>query len=134
MTRRLLFVCIALFSLTVAKSQGLTIRGTINDQQTKAPLVSATVKLSSLSDSTTTRSVLTDSAGKFSFGNLMKDSFLLSVSYVGYSPVSRIIAVDTSDIDLKIAAVPGAATDLSTVIITTTISFVLLIVTLVQLR
>jgi hypothetical protein len=122
MTRRLLFVCIALFSLTIAKSQGLTVKGTINDQQTKAPLVSATVKISSLSDSTTTKSVLTDSAGKFSFGNLVKDSFLLSVSYVGYSPVSRIIAVDTSDIDLKIAAVPGAATDLSTVIITTTIS------------
>src|SRR5215213_2270515 len=122
MTRRLLFVCIALFSLIIAKSQGLSIRGTINDQQTKAPLVSATVKISSLSDSTTSRSVLTDSAGKFSFVNLIKDSFLLSVSYVGYSPVSRIIAVDTSDVDLKIAAVPGAATDLSTVIITTTIS------------
>ena len=122
MTRRLLFVCIALFSLMIAKSQGFSVRGTITDQQTKAPLVSATVKLSSLSDTTTARSVVTDSAGKFTFGNLIKDSFLLSVSYVGYSPVSRIIAVDTSDVDLKIAAAPGAATDLSTVIITTTIS------------
>ena len=60
MIRRLLFVCIALFSLIIAKSQGLTIRGTISDQQTKAALVSATVKLSSLSDSTTARNVLTD--------------------------------------------------------------------------
>ena len=122
MTKRLVFVFIALFTVIVARAQSRIVSGTVTDQQTKAPLVSASIKLSSLSDTTSTRNVLTDSAGKFSFGNLSKDSFLLSVSYVGYSPVSRIIAVDTSDIDMKIAAVPGASTDLSTVIIQTTIS------------
>src|SRR5215213_59103 len=122
MTRRLLFVLFAVFSLFIAKAQTKTISGTVTDQQTKKPLASATVKLSSLSDTTIVRNHLTDSAGRFSFSELSKDSFLLSVSYVGYSPVSRIIAVDTSDIRLNIAAVPGASTDLSTVIIQTTIS------------
>jgi hypothetical protein len=122
MMRRLLFVCAALFTFLISEAQTRTISGTVTDQQTKAPLVSATVKLSSLSDTLSPKSVLTDSAGRFSFGNLGRDSFLVSITYIGYSPVSRIIAIDTSDVNLKIAAVPGASTDLSTVIITTTIS------------
>ncbi|MGZ3937138.1 MAG: TonB-dependent receptor domain-containing protein [Flavisolibacter sp.] len=122
MMRCLLFVCLALFTLTIAKAQDRTIKGTVTDQQTKAPLVSATVKLASLSDSALARNELTDSAGRFSFSGLSKDSFLLTVSFIGYTRVSRIIAVDTSDVTLKIAAAPGASTDLSTVVITTTIS------------
>ena len=122
MTQRLLFLCIALFSLIFTNAQTKTLSGTVTDQQNKKPLPSATIKLSSLSDSTSKFNTLTDSAGKFSFDGLSKDSFLLSVSYIGYSPVSRIIAVDTSDINLSISAVPGASTDLATVIITTTIS------------
>ena len=120
--RRLLLVCVALCTLIIAKAQDRTIRGTVTDQQTKAPLASATVKLTSLSDSAFKRNQLTDSAGKFSFSGLSKDSFLLNISFIGYSRVSRIIAVDTSDVSLKIAAAPGASTDLSTVVITTTIS------------
>lgn len=122
MTQRLFFVFITLFSLFIANAQTQTISGNVIDQQTRKPLSSATVKLSSLSDTTFTRNQLTDSAGRFSFSNLTKDSFLLSISYIGYSAVSRIVAIDTSDIHLSIAAVPGASTDLSTVIIQTTIS------------
>src|SRR6476659_3629460 len=122
MMRRLLLVCVALIALTIAKAQDRKISGTVTDQQTKAPLVSATVRLASLSDSASTGNELSDSAGRFVFSGLSKDSFLFTVSYIGYSRVSRIIAVDTSDVSLKIAAAPGASTDLSTVVITTTIS------------
>lgn len=121
MTRRFLFVCIALFSFTIVKAQNRTITGIVTDQQTKAPLSRATVKLSSLSDSSRLN-ILTDSSGKFIFSELRRDSFLLSVSYIGYSPVSRIVVTDTSDINLKIAAVPGAGSDLATVIIQTIVS------------
>jgi hypothetical protein len=122
MTKRLVFVCMALLTFIIAKAQTRTINGIVTDQQTKVPLVSATVKLSSLSDTISARNILTDSAGKFSFGGLAKDSFLLSVSYIGYSAISRIVAVDTLDVNLKIAVVPGASTNLATVIITTNIS------------
>lgn len=122
MNRRLLFVCIALLGLIAANAQTRTISGTVTDQQTKKPLGSATVKLSSLSDTSFAVSHITDREGMFSFSGLKKDSFLLSISYVGYSPVSRIVAVDTADIRLSIAAVPGAASDLSTIIVQTTIS------------
>lgn len=122
MTRRLMFLCIALSGLIIANAQNRTISGTVTDQQTKKPLASATVKLSSLSDTTKVRNHLTDSAGRFIFSELGKDSFLISISYVGYSAVTRIVAVDTSDVRLNIAAVLGASTDLSTVIIQTTVS------------
>jgi hypothetical protein len=121
MARRLLFVCAALFLFTLLKAQTRTISGIVTDQQTKTPLSRATVKLSSLSDSSKLNT-LTDSTGTFIFSGLKKDSFLLSVSYIGYATISRIVAVDTSDINLKIAAVPGSGSDLSTIIITTTVS------------
>lgn len=122
MTKPLVFVFIALFSFVIANAQTRTIGGIVTDQQTKAPLPKATVKLSSLSDSSSKFNTLTDTAGKFSFTGLHKDSFLLSITYVGYSPVSRIIAVDTSDVNIKIAAAPGAGSDLATVIIQTKVS------------
>lgn len=122
MTKRLIFACIALFTFVIVKAQTRTIIGIITDQQTKAPLAKATIKLNSLSDSSLKLNALTDTAGKFSFTGLNKDSFLLSVTYVGYSPVSRIVAIDSSDLNLKIAAVPGAGSDLATVIIQTTVS------------
>src|SRR5437868_416903 len=122
MTRRLFFLFIALFSLIIVNAQTKTVSGTVTDQQTKKSLAGATVKLSSLSDTNLVRNRLTDSAGKFSFSELAKDSFLLAISYVGYSPVSRIVVVDTSDVRLSIAAVPGASTDMAIVIIQTNVA------------
>ena len=122
MTRRFLFMCFALLSLIVANAQTKSISGTVTDQQTKKSLASATVKLTSLSDTSFAVSHLTDSAGKFVFSGLNKDSFLLSISYVGYSPVTRLVALDTADISLSIAAAPGAGSDLSTVIVQTKVS------------
>lgn len=121
MARRLLFICALLALVSIAKAQTRTISGVITDQQTKAPLWRATVKLSSLSDSSSKLNTLTDSTGKFVFSGLGKDSFLLSLSYVGYAPVSRIVSVDTADVNLRIAAAPGTGSELSTVIIQTNI-------------
>lgn len=121
MGRKVLLAFTALFLVTIATAQN-TISGVVTDQQTKAPLSRATVRLNSLSDSTLKRNTLTDSAGRFSFSGLGRDSFLLSISYVGYNSVSRIIAVDTSDISLTIGAVTSTNADLATVVIQTTVS------------
>lgn len=121
MTIRLFFVFIGLTMLLVSAAQTKTISGMVIDQQSRAPLARATVQLQRLSDSGILRSI-TDSAGMFGFSGLIKDSFLLSISYVGYNPVSRIIALDTADINLSIAAVTNSNPGLATVIITTTIS------------
>jgi hypothetical protein len=122
MVKRLLFIFIAFISINTLRAQTRTISGTISDQQAKAPLTGATVRLKSLSDSGFLQNAVTDSAGGFTFSNLKKDSFLLSFSFVGYNPISRRISIDTSDIDLNIAAVPNSSSDLETVIIRTSVS------------
>lgn len=122
MTKRIFLACLALLTLTIAHAQDRSISGTVTDQQTKNPLSGATARLTNLSDTNVVRNSITDSTGKFRFGGLSKDSFLLSISYIGYNAISRIIAVDTSDINLSIAAVSGSNSDMATVIITTTIS------------
>src|SRR4029078_11997146 len=80
-------------------AQTRTVSGTVVDQKAKTPLIGASVRLQSLSDSTS-QSTLSDSVGKFEFTNLKKDSFLLSISYVGYNPVLRRISVDTTDVTI----------------------------------
>jgi hypothetical protein len=121
MTIRLIFVCAAFLIIDSLSAQTRTVAGTIVDQDTKSPLISATVQLRSLSDSTNLRT-LTDSTGSFSFTNLNRDSFLLSFSYVGYNPFERRISLDSTDINIDIAAVTNTSSDLETVIIRTIVS------------
>lgn len=122
MAERLLFTCIVLFFLIEAQAQNYSVNGIVTDQQTKTPLPGASVQLKSLTDAAKNFLFATDSLGKFSFTGLGSDSFLLSVSYVGYTPVNRTIRVDSTNLNLIIRAVPNSNADLSTVIIQTTIS------------
>lgn len=122
MARRLLLASIALFLLMASKAQNRTVGGTVTDQQLKVPLQKATVQLKSVTDSTTNFLSATDSSGKFQFTGLGRDSFSLSVTYIGYAPVTLMIQVDTTDLNLVIRVVPNSNADLSTVIIQTTIS------------
>lgn len=119
--RRLLLALVLLFSIGLVHAQNRTISGTVTDQSAKTPLIGATVQLRSLSDSTA-QTIQSDSTGGFSFFNLKPDSFLLSISFVGYNPVSRRVSVDTTDIAIDIAAVSSASSELETVVIRTTIS------------
>jgi hypothetical protein len=84
--------------------------------------VGATVRLRSSTDSLFQRSTISDSTGGFNFINLNRDSFILSISSVGYNPITRNIRIDTTDISLDIAAVTNTSSDLETVVIRTAIS------------
>lgn len=126
MHRRLLPLLATLLAGQILYAQ-YVITGTIKDQQTKAVLSGASVKLRSNSDSTFARNVLSDSAGRFAFHDLRADSFLLSVSFVGYGDVVRNIGLDSSSVTLDsagigtvavaVALVQGAGKDLATVVI-----------------
>ena len=121
MARSLLLFSLVFFTINGLHAQSRTISGTIKDQLTKTPLIGATVQLRSLSDSASQRTV-SDSSGGFSFTNLRSDSFLVTISFVGYNPLSRRISVDTTDIHLDIAAVTSSSSQLETVVIRTAIS------------
>lgn len=127
MHRRLLPLIAALLAGQILHAQ-FTISGTVKDQQTRAALSGASVKLRSNADSSFSRNVLSDSAGRFAFHNLPADSFLLSISFVGYGDVIRSIRLDssTTKVDstgLGVMAVaftlaPGSSKDLATIVIT----------------
>ncbi|HWJ91658.1 MAG TPA: carboxypeptidase-like regulatory domain-containing protein, partial [Flavisolibacter sp.] len=121
MARSLLLFSLVFFTINGLHAQSRTISGTIKDQLTKTLLIGATVQLRSLSDSASQRTV-SDSSGGFSFTNLRSDSFLVTISFVGYNPLSRRISVDTTDIHLDIAAVTSSSSQLETVVIRTAIS------------
>lgn len=121
MKKRLLFICFLIASIASVKAQH-TLSGTVTDQLSKLPLYRATVAIRSLSDSSSQKT-LTDSAGRFAFTGLKKDSFLLAISYTSYASYLQKIKIDSTDINLSIAAVPkNASNDLATVVIATSIS------------
>ncbi|GAA4740738.1 TonB-dependent receptor [Flavisolibacter ginsenosidimutans] len=127
MYRRILPLIIVLFVGQALYAQ-YTLSGTVKDQQAGTVLSGASVKLKSLTDSSFARTALSDAAGRFSFQNLSKDSFLLSVSFVGYGDVIRSIRLDSSNVrldstgmgimNLSVTLVPGSSKDLATVVIT----------------
>ncbi|MFL5789431.1 MAG: outer membrane beta-barrel protein [Flavisolibacter sp.] len=122
MFRRILIVSLAILFAIDLSAQTHTLTGTIVDQQAKTPLAGATVRISSIHDSTFRINSVTDSLGKFTFSNLAKDTFQLSISFVGYNPVSQMVRIDTTDLNIHISAVPNTSQELATVIVTVNIS------------
>lgn len=121
MAQRILLICFCFLTSFELFAQTRSVSGTIVDRTNNTPLTGASILLQSLSDSSSQRT-LTDSLGSFIFSNLKKDSFLLSVSYVGYQPVLRKISVDTIDVIMDIGAASSASSDLETVVIRTSIA------------
>ncbi|MGZ8537933.1 MAG: outer membrane beta-barrel protein [Flavisolibacter sp.] len=121
MAQRILLIFFCFLTSFQLFAQTRSVSGTIVDRTNNNPLTGASVLLQSLSDSSAQRT-LTDSLGSFIFSNLPKDSFLLSVSYVGYQPVLRKFSIDTSDVIMDIGAVSSASSDLETVVIRTSIA------------
>lgn len=107
-------------NITIPVSLGIS--GTVRDQIAKTPLQRATVRLYGTTDSTFSRSTLTDSAGRFTFNNLPKDSFVLDISYGGYKQITRPVKLDNESVNLDIAAVQSSSSELATVVITANIA------------
>jgi hypothetical protein len=120
MIRRMLLVGALFLVLSGLNAQTLKIQGTVTDQQRKAPLQGATVRLKGSSDSTLLRTQLSDSTGGFMFSSLLPGSFELSVSFTGFTEVTRHIQLDSANINLTINLVPASSQELATVIITST--------------
>lgn len=120
MLRMVVLVGLVFSSFSGINAQNLNLTGTVKDQQNKAPLSGATVQLKSFSDSAFSKELLTDSAGAFNFTNLKRDSFMLTLSFVGYNTITRGIAIDSSDVSINVFVVPNSSQELATVIITST--------------
>lgn len=121
MKGRILLLTLLLAGLGPLHAQTVfTLRGTVQDAVSRSPLTNATVRLTRPSDSSFRQSQLSDTAGAFTFGNLPPDSFVLSISFVGFNPVTRGIRIDSADVTVSIGITPTASSELATVVIRST--------------
>jgi hypothetical protein len=98
----LLFVSLSFFFL-FANAQSLSIKGRLQDVETKASIQGATISLRSISDSSSRFSTFSDSSGRFRFAGLSPDSFRLSISSVSYETFTRSVVIDTADVSINIS-------------------------------
>ncbi len=88
-----LAVCLMVtVSLTIA-AQGTKIAGTLIDRDTKEGVMLATVQMLK-PDSTYVSGVLSDEKGRFSIEASAAGSYILKISSVGYTPLTKTIKVD----------------------------------------
>jgi hypothetical protein len=121
MCKRLLLSGIFFSLFFLAKSQDITITGRLQDDETSSPVKGATIMLKKIKDTTFTQTTFSDSSGRFRFTGLMRDSFRINFTSIGYSNLSRIIRIDSTDgavKDLGIVQYPKAAKELAGVVVT----------------
>lgn len=92
--KKFLFLALLAFTAIPSFAQKINIEGTIIDKDTKEAIMSATVQVLSLPDSTMVDGAATALDGSFKIKGLKKAKYALKVSYVGYN--NHIIPVDLS--------------------------------------
>lgn len=99
--RKIMFILLALLSPFLQAQEYGTLRGTVTDQETGEPLISANLLLVG-----SKRGAATDVNGKFVFLNVPAGTHEISVSYIGYEQVTKknvIIAADsTTEINVSL--------------------------------
>src|SRR5687767_4985919 len=73
-----------------------SIKGSLADPADNKPLVGATVTLTPVKDSNSSRREVSDSLGRFNFTMLPIDTFYLKASFVGYDEYQQIVAISDS--------------------------------------
>mgnify|MGYP000079145965 CR=1 FL=1 len=80
------------------------ITGFVNDKQSQ-PLIGGTVVLLDLVDTTMLDFCITNDDGKFVFNDVVKDEYLLQITYIGYKDYLENIGNDWNDEDLVIKTI-----------------------------
>lgn len=98
------FLIIILFSSTVGWTQS-TLTGVVTDSKTNEPLVGAHVRLSSSG-----KISLTNGQGRYTFLNVIPGDFMLEVTYIGYTSLTKEVAVGSEKV--KAVNIPMEAGEL----------------------
>lgn len=116
--RRTCYVLFFLLVSTVAV-QAQSIKGKLIDPADNKPLSGATVILSKVLDTTVTFKSVTDNKGVFEFKSLPKDSFILTVSFVGYDSYNKTVKSTDNPVDLGSIAISKEVKQMGEVIMVT---------------
>jgi hypothetical protein len=115
------FSLLLLFITVAAHSQERSISGTIKNFQTSASIQGATIFLQSKTDTSLTRSSISDTAGRFQLSGLAADSFKLVISSIGFGTIVRNVAIDTADVALGLITLRTTSDVLGGVTVTATV-------------
>jgi hypothetical protein len=116
--KKALFVFPILLIAFNVQAQFFTLTGKVQDSETRLAVQGATVILKSISDTLSTFTTYTDSAGRFQFDELQRDSFKIAFTSVGYETLVRSVKIDSADVDMGLVAVPRTSKELTGVTVT----------------
>lgn len=119
---RIVVVLILFFITYQMQAQGISLKGALQDQETKLSVRGVTAVLKKVSDTTFSLNAITDTSGRFLFANLPKDSFTLRFTSIGYESIVRMVKTDSADVDLGIVILPKTAKELSGVTVTSSVA------------
>ena len=84
MKKSLLAMVLTLVGLSAMAQSKFNVSGTILEDDTNEPVISATVRILSLPDSTMVGGAATGTDGSFAVKNVKKDKYVVKITYVGY--------------------------------------------------
>ncbi len=84
------FLCISLCQI---QAQTLQLKGDIQDKNDSSALPGATIALTTQGDTTQKSYQITNPNGQFVFPNLQAQTYILTINYIGYKTLRKIIAV-----------------------------------------
>ena len=104
--KRIYYFLILLFftispTLAVDEATGI-IRGKIIDAQTKEAIEFANVSISSATNGQIIKGTITDPSGTFVISNIAEGNYTLSISFIGYSTLTRPIAITSKNKTLRL--------------------------------
>ena len=99
-------------------AQNVSVKGALRNFETARPVRTATITLQSKSDTAFVRTTTSDSAGRYQFTGLQRDSFSLTISSVGFETITKNIKADSTIADVGIAELHRKANVLEDVTVT----------------
>jgi len=116
--RHFTLVFCLLMGLGTARAQApTTVSGRVSDGKDHSPLIGANVLLIHLPDSARSGAAA-DAAGKFQFDNVAAGRYVLEVSFVGYRPLRRALAVTGAPVQVGELGLQAGGVQLKGVVVT----------------
>lgn len=113
----IVFLIVTTLLSTTLQAQTGAILGTVTNDK-KIPLAGATVTLMKQSDSTLVKNAVTGTQGNFRLSQLPADSFIVSVTSVGYRQyISFVTLAEAEEYELGDVVMAGQDTDLGEVVL-----------------
>lgn len=81
-------------SMGMLRAQEVSVSGTLLDNQTRTPLIGATVVITAQQDTSRKLFGLTDTQGHFQITHLTNGNYRLNISYLGYQSLQRTISIE----------------------------------------